>query len=74
MIKVFWDREVKDRVRFVVRFDPRLPNFKQILKGSWSVLTEDLEMREVCISLTAHGLLPEGAEHWGDAGQGETTS
>ena len=47
LIKVCRDREVKDRVRFVVRFDPRLPNFKQILKGSWSVLTEDPVMKEV---------------------------
>ena len=44
LIKVCQEREVKDRVRFVVRFDPRLTNFKQILRGSWS---EDLAMTEI---------------------------
>lgn len=41
------DREVSDRVRFVVKYDPRLPDIRSILKGAWSVMTEDREMKEI---------------------------
>ena len=33
------------RVRFVVKFDPRLPNIRDVLKRSWGVLTKDPIMK-----------------------------
>ena len=45
--KVTRDREVSDRVRFVIKFDPRLPEIRTILKGAWSVMTEDKEMKKI---------------------------
>ena len=45
--RVFRDRDVKDRVRFVVRFDPRLPDLNNVLKRSWSVMSEDPAMSKV---------------------------
>ena len=39
------DREVAGRVRFIVKFDPRLPNFRDILKRTWGVMVEDPTMK-----------------------------
>ena len=43
--KVQKDREVAGRVRFVVKFDPSLPNIRDVLKRSWGVLTKDPIMK-----------------------------
>ena len=45
--KVTRDREFSDRARFVIKFDPRLPDIRSILKGAWSVMTEDKEMKRI---------------------------
>ena len=47
VFRVFRDRDVKDRVRFVVRFDPRLPDLNNISKQSWSVMFKDPAMSKV---------------------------
>ena len=31
----------------MVKYDPRLPDIRSILKGAWSVMTEDREMKEI---------------------------
>ena len=36
-----------NRVRFVVRYDPRLPNLRDILCKQWNILTEDRRMKKV---------------------------
>lgn len=45
--RVVREKEEQDRVRFVVRFDPRLPNFRDLLHRAWKILTEDAEMKKV---------------------------
>ena len=45
--KVHRDREVGDRVRFIVKYDPRLPDIPEVLKSSWRFLVEDKRMQEV---------------------------
>ena len=45
--KVYREREVKDRVSFVIKYDPRLPDLRGILKRAWGVLVEDPFMKEI---------------------------
>ena len=45
--RVHRDREVGDRVRFIVKYDPRLPDIPEILHSSWRFLVEDKRMQEV---------------------------
>jgi hypothetical protein len=44
--RVVREKEEQDRVRFVVRFDPRLPNFRDLLHRAWKILIEDAEMKK----------------------------
>ena len=39
--KVSRDREVNQRVRFIIKYDPRLPDILATLTRSWRVMTED---------------------------------
>ena len=41
------DRETNQRVRFIVKYDPRLPDIRSTLLRSWKVMTEDKEMKRV---------------------------
>ena len=44
--KVERDTDVQERMRFVIKFDPRLPN-RTTLKRAWTALVEDREMKKV---------------------------
>ena len=45
--KVEKDRTVKERVRFVIKYDPRLPDIQGITRRAWNVLSEDHKMKKV---------------------------
>ena len=45
--KVNREREKAERVRFVIKYDPRLPDIPSILQQQYSVLVEDQKMKEV---------------------------
>ena len=59
-MKVSRDREVNQRVRFIIKYDPRLPDIRSTLTRSWRVMTEDREMKKVFPAPPPYGLLPEG--------------
>lgn len=44
--RVSKERVKEERVRFVVKFDPRLPNFRDILTRSWKILAEEPRMKQ----------------------------
>ena len=44
--KVTRNREVSNRARFIVKYDPRLPNVREILQRSWRVMVEDPTMKK----------------------------
>ena len=58
---------MQGRVRFVIKFDPRLPNIRTTLKRAWTALVEDRDMKKV------YGLLQEGPKPRRDAGEGQVT-
>ena len=45
--KVCRERRPEDRVRFIIRYDPRLPDLSGILTRQWEILVEDEEMKQV---------------------------
>lgn len=45
--KVSREKTQGGRNRFVVRYDPRLPDIRKILTNQWKVLTEDQRMRDI---------------------------
>ena len=45
--RVVRTKKEENRTRFVVKFDPRLPNIREILHGAWRVLTENQDMKDI---------------------------
>ena len=47
IMRVHRDRETYQKVRFIFKYDPRLPDIRSTILRSWKVITEDKEMKRV---------------------------
>ena len=69
--KVDRRRGEKDRVKFMVKYNPRLPKFSEPLRPCCKILTEDSKIK--CLPISTHGMLSESGESEGFIGQIEIT-
>ena len=59
--KVERRRREKDRVRFNVKYDPRLPKFSETLRSCRKILTDDF-VNEEYLPFSIHGMVSESFE------------